>query len=98
MRALISLTIIAAVLISANSTWKRIERDFAPQARVSVEHINSSITNTTNNPFTTTATKQVAAATIKSNPTPVEIIVPRNCSGMDCYPDLEEILTVMAAN
>ena len=108
MRALISLTIIAAFLMSANSTWKKIERDFAPQAiasaKASVDRMNGSITSavtktaTTANPFTTITAKTEATATINSNPTPTEIIVQKNCSGMDCYRDLEVQIPVIVAS
>lgn len=105
MRALISLTIIAAVLISASQTWKEIERDFAPQAiasaKANVDRMNGSITSavtktTTANPFTATTAKTEAVAP-KTNETPAVIVRPRDCSGMDCYRDLEVQIPVIVA-
>ena len=104
MRTLIGLAIIVSVLTAANSTWKNIEREFAPKARASVERMNNSITavtKTASNPFTSApeAKQEATATNTKSNPTPTVIIVQKDCSGMDCYRDLEfQIPVIVASN
>lgn len=104
MRTLIGLAIIVSVMTAANSTWKKIERDFAPQARASVERMNNSITSavtkTTSNPFTGApeVKQEATASNTRSNPTPTVIITQKGCLGMDCYHDLETPIPVIVAS
>ncbi len=107
MRALIGIAIIATVLLAANKTWTNIQRDFQQKqmietAKASIDKLNTTINTklaTASNPFTATpAAAAQEAPAVLSNPTPIQIDVPKDCSGMACYPDLEKPLTVVAAN
>jgi len=67
----------------------------------SMESVKSFVANTFENPVATSKPATAEPTTninTKSNPTPSEIISPKNCAGMDCYPDLTETIPVIVAS